>query len=735
MRPTLRLLQFGLLAAAAAGLAACESWWRDEPRRIDREPPAPTTALPAQPTTPIPLAEPESPVAMAPVVERGSGQFVRPPPDRSRASIVRDAAGEVTLNVVDADVREVVRMVLDDTLGVNYIIDPAVGGTITVQTSQPVRAEDVPAMLDAILRVNGAALIQVDDLFKVVPLDQALTGAPPPDIHPVPDAGRPGFSILVVPVRFVSAAELATLLEPFVPPGGSLQVDAERNMLLLAGTAQDLATLTDLVATFDVDWLEGMSFGLFPLEFARPTSLVAELDQVFALEAGPVSGVVRFVPIERLNAVLVMSSQPAYLGRAEAWIRRLDQAGEAGEAQVFVYAVQNGRAADLAQVLGEIFNVPSAAVGPEDLLAPGLEPAEIGSSLFGREETGLQAEAEAEPVEPRPDTAARARRETQQLGRAPGRPLGRPGLRAAPSEAPPPDIRIIADATTNSLVIWAAPREYRKIRRALEQLDILPLQVLIEATVAEVTLTDELTYGVEWFLQSGEFSFTLSRDSARQVRPQFPGFSALLAGTDVRVVLSALEQVTDVNVVSSPHLLVLDNQTARLQVGDQVPITVQQATAVTDPDAPIVNSIELRDTGVILSVTPRVNVSGLVILELEQEVSNVVESETRTSSEQATPTISTRQISSTVAIRSGETIVLGGLIQDNQNRSVSGLPFLARLPIVGALFGTRGRNLNRTELLVLLTPRVVRGVEDARAITGELRRRLRSIAPLDERLR
>ena len=391
MRPGLRLLQVGLLAAATAGLAACESGPRDEPRTLDREPPAPTTALPAQPPTPIPLAQPEPPTDMAPLVERGSGQFVRPPPNRSRASILRDAAGEVTLNVVDADVREVVRLVLEDTLGVNYIIDPAVGGTITVQTSQPVRVEDVPAMLDAILRVNGAALIQVDDLFKVVPLDQALSSAAAPDIHPVPDAGRPGFSIRVVPVRFVSAAELATLLEPFVPPGGSVQVNAERNLLVLAGTAGDLAALSDLVAMFDVDWLEGMSFGLFPLEFARPTPLVAELDQVFALEAGPVSGVVRFVPIDRLNAVLVMSSQPAYLGRAETWIRRLDQAGEAGEPQVFVYAVQNGRAADLAQVLGEIFNVPSAAVGPEDLLAPGLEPAEIGESLFGREETGTRS--------------------------------------------------------------------------------------------------------------------------------------------------------------------------------------------------------------------------------------------------------------------------------------------------------------------------------------------------------
>ncbi|HSA81418.1 MAG TPA: secretin N-terminal domain-containing protein, partial [Geminicoccaceae bacterium] len=494
MRPRFGLLQFGLIAAAAVGLAACESWERAEPRGLEPESLAPTSVLPAQPADPIPLAQPEPP-EMASLVERGTGQFVRPPPDRSRSSILRNAAGEVTLNVVDADLREVVRLVLEDTLGVNYIIDPAVGGTITVQTSQPVRADDVPAILDAILRVNGAALIQIDDLFKVVPLDQALTSGPAPDIHPLPDAGRQGFNILVVPIRFVSAAELATLLAPFVSPGGSLQVDAERNMLLLAGTARDLATLTDLVAMFDVDWLAGMSFGLFPLEFARPTALVAELDQVFALEAGPASGVVRFVPIERLNAVLVLSSQPTYLERAETWIRRLDQAGEAGEPQVFVYPVQNGRAADLAQVLAEIFNVPSAAVGPQDLLAPGLAPAEISSSLFGREEA--PSEADLEPAEPPSAAAGPATRQPDRLsGRSPDLLSGRsPGLLPS-SGAALVDIRIIADATTNSLVVWAAPRDYRKIRRALEQLDILPLQVLIEATVAEVTLIDELRYGV-----------------------------------------------------------------------------------------------------------------------------------------------------------------------------------------------------------------------------------------------
>ena len=640
---------------------------------------------------------------MARVVGLGTGIFVQPP-SRSRASIARNASEEVTLNVADADLRDVVRLVLGDTLHVNYVIDPAVSGKITVQTSHPVAGADLPAMLDAILRINGAALVQVDDLYKIVPINQALTSGAAPDIHALRDAGRPGFAVLVVPVRFVSAAELASLLQPFAPPGGSLQVDPERNLLILGGTRDELSTLTDLVAMFDIDWLAGMSFGLYPLDFARPAQLVSELEQIFTPKAAPVGSMVRFLPIKRLNAVLVISSQPAYLDRAEAWIQRLDQAGEGDAPQIFVYTVQNGRAADLAKVLSKIFNVESSAVGPRDLLAPGLQPASIGSSLTELENTDATQSISPEP-----------------LDQPSQRPEGRSG----------PEAQIVADRTTNSLVIRATPGEYGKIRKALEQLDILPLQVLIEATVAEVTLNNSLRYGVEWFLRSGDFSATLSQNARGLVQSVFPGFSALITGTDVTAVLSALERVTDVDVVSSPHLLVLDNQTARIQVGDQVPITVQQATSVSNPDAPIVNSIELRDTGVILSVTPRVNASGLVIMELQQEVSNVVRAEAQTtSSEQATPTISQRQISSTVAVQSGETIVLGGLIQDNHDNSVSGMPFLSRLPIIGPLFGTRSRNQNRTELLVLLTPRVIRGPAEARAVSDEIRRRLQSVAHL-----
>jgi general secretion pathway protein D len=640
---------------------------------------------------------------------------VAPPDPAVRASLSTDAAGDITLNVVDAELREVVRLVLQDALGVNYAIDPTVGGRITVQTMRPLPAADLLSVLDSVLRMNGAALVRDGDLYKVLPIEQAIGSGPVPDVAPVPDAGSPGFGIRVAPLRFVSATEMARVLEPFAPPGGAIQVDPGRNLLLLAGLSDQLGTLTSLIAMFDVDWLRGMSFGLFPLANAPAADLAAELEQIFAnLEGGPLEGLINFVPIERLNAVLVVASQPAYLDQAQVWIGRLDRIGDGEEPRIFVYSAQNARATNLADVLSEMFDARATTVEGSGLLAPGQEAIELSTTGFA---------PLTEPDETEPAGAA-----------APIRPAAAPGRPAPRGPSGPEDaeIRIIADDTTNSLVIRAAPREYQKIREALTELDILPLQVLIEATIAEVTLNDELRFGVEWFFQSGDFEFTFDPGAFTPLAG-FRGFFA--SGNDVRVLLQALDEVTDVNVVSSPQLMVLDNQTARIQVGDQVPISVQSATSVIDPEAPIVNSIEYRDTGVILLVTPRVNASGLVIMEIQQEISNVVDAPSQTVSETASPTINQRQINSTVAIASGETVALGGLIQDQRELGQSGIPLLSRIPIIGALFSTRNNIVRRTELLVLITPSVVENPARARAVTQELRNRLRALEELEARVR
>jgi general secretion pathway protein D len=718
-----RAVLVATVLGAIAGCAERHGRWAEPPQPLAAEPAVPPSERPPPIARPIELGLPsqrdEEAEPLEPVVQRGTGSFVAPPGPAVRASLTTDAAGEITLNVVDAELREVVRLVLQDALGVNYVIDPAVGGRITVQTMRPLPADDLVAVLDAVLRMNGAALVRAGDLYKVVPIDQAVTSGPVPDVGPVPDAGDPGFGVRVVPLRFVAANELAPVLAPFAPPGGAIEVDPARNLLLLAGLPDQLATLTNLVSIFDVDWLQGMSFGLFPLDNAPAAELVAELQEIFSnLEGGPLAGLVRFVPIERLNAVLVVSSQPGYLTEAETWIDRLDRVGEGEEPRIFVYSVQNARATSLAEVLSEMFGARTTTVEGASLLAPGEEAVELSTtSAFDPDAAETETTEEGDVELP------------LRAGPPPGEPLTAEPI--GPEDA---EIRIIADDTTNALVIRATPREYEKIREALDELDILPLQVLIEATIAEVTLTDELRYGVEWFFRSGDFEFSFT-PSATALLP-VGGFQGIFdSGNDVRLVLQALDAITDVNVVSSPQLMVLDNQTARIQVGDQVPISVQSATSVIDPDSPVVNSIEYRDTGVILLVTPRVNQSGLVIMEIQQEISNVVDAPTTTISEEASPTINQRQINSTVAILSGETVALGGLIQDQRERAQSGIPFLSRLPIVGALFRTRANNVTRTELLVLITPSVVENPARARAVTDELRRRLRSLEQLESRVR
>ena len=258
------------------------------------------------------------------------------------------------------------------------------------------------------------------------------------------------------------------------------------------------------------------------------------------------------------------------------------------------------------------------------------------------------------------------------------------------------------------------------IEATLRQLDILPLQVLIEATIAEVTLNDALDYGLQWFFESGSLSAE-STNIFDVVAAAVPRFNLVLDTSDAKVVLSALSEVTDVEVVSSPQLMVLDNQTARLQVGDQVPILTQSSVSNDDLSAPVVNSISYVDTGVILEVTPRVNASGLVTLDIALDVSDA---DRTLISDIDSPTIEQRSIRTTVAVQSGETVALGGLIRERSEESASGIPVLMDIPLLGNLFKATGQDMERTELLVLITPRVVRGAAQARAVTEELRQRL-----------
>jgi general secretion pathway protein D len=699
----------------------------------------------------------------SPVVVPGTGSVVGPGGAGTAKPPVADT-GDITLNFVDADIHEVVRSVLGDVLHLNYAIDPKLQSTVTVQTSRPLPREEVLPAFEEVLRASGLALVETAGLWRVVPLDEAARNATPSVVlgqGGLAEAG-PTVNMRILPLKYVAAATLRETLEPFLPKGALLQVDTQRNLLIVTGAKQDLATIDNLVSSFDVNWLSAMSFAIYPLETGSPRSAVRELNTIFRTGGNaPAVGGLRFEPLDDMNAVLVVSSQRAYLDEARRWIERLDRAGEAEQPRFYEYHVQNSRAVDLAKVMSDLLSSgavhtvqPQTAPGttPIQLSTPGAGGAPGGggptsglptggapsSGLFGGSPGGQTSPGYQQPgggmsIGAQPAGGLTPSSSSQSSSGSLDTGLGTAlssGTGAGDDDLALPKVRIVADEKNNALVIFAKPRDYRLIEDALQRLDVVPLQVLIEATIAEVTLNDNLQYGLQWFFNKGGNQFELSnalsgKGVVSDIAGSFPGFNYVLSGGNTNVILSALSSLTRVDVVSAPQVLVLDHQTAALQVGDQVPIISQTAQSVITADAPIVNSVQYLNTGVALQVTPRVNKSGLVTLDIDQAVSDVKNTTTSTIN---SPTITQRRIVTSAVMQDGETIALGGLILQNRNDGKSGIPILSDIPIVGNLFGTTSVQKGRTELLVLLTPKIVRNAAEARTMTNELRTRLNSIS-------
>jgi general secretion pathway protein D len=633
----------------------------------------------------------------------GSGRVVAQP--LGRPGVTTDEARDtVSLNFVEAGILEVVDVVLSKTLGLNYVIDARVQGVVTARTSKPIPRSSVLPVLENILALNGAALVESEGVYNVVPVE-AVAGLPKVVVTPSKHPQRPGIGIHVIPLEFASVASVQEIVAAQVSPGHKLAIDNARNILIYTGPAREARAISEMVSVLDVDVLAGMSFAMFPLQSSDAQSVTIELEELFAEEAvGSLGGVVRFLPIERLNAILVIASHRANLKHAGEWVARLDRTDVGAGTRVFVYYAKNSRAIDLADVLDQVFLGAESTrdeAPARSTVAPGLDPVELIAP--SRVPSGLDETAVAEAPEPAQAFSVE--------------PPGE-GIRRTSGDT---GISIVADERNNAIVVTSTAEQFRMIEATLRRLDILPLQVLIEATIAEVRLNDGLQYGLQWAFESGDFSANSTNNPLGLVAQSFPGFNFVLDTSDVRAVLSALSEVTDVEVVSSPHLMVLDNQPARLQVGDQVPIAIQSSVSTIDPDAPIVNSVQYFDTGVILEVTPRVNAGGLVTLDILQEVSDAIPTET---SGINSPTIQQRSIRSIVAVQSGETIALGGLIRERSSETVSGIPVLKDIPLLGNLFKTTDQDASRTELLVLITPRVVRGAAQSREVTEELRQRL-----------
>jgi general secretion pathway protein D len=662
------------------------------------------------------IALPSHASEAVPVTEAGSGQMIGGASPEQKTGT---SDGNVVLNLASVPLQQAAKTVLGDMIGVNYVVDPRVEGVISVQTTQPVTKADALELFQAALAPIGAVLVQSRGIYRIAPADQGATGAIATD-RASGQGGVGGKGIRVVQLKYVAATEVARVLEPMFPKGAIVQADDARNVLAIKGSPGEIDSMLDSISVFDVDIMRGMSFAVVPVKTSQPEKMVDELKAVFASDKeGPLKGRVRFIANTRLGAILVVTSQPSYLPRAQNWIKRLDAKANGAERQLHVYQVQNRPVAELAGVLQTMFsNEMKVARSTTRNVSP------------RSRQVDLAGVSEKAPGPGGNGSAGDLKSLARALNNEPDTPIADPAEAAGPSStgsvAEPP-LKIVPDETKNSLLIMANDRDYQRVLRVIQGLDVVASQVLIEAVIAEVTLTDDLQYGVEWQLSKGAHTATFSNTLTGGVAASFPGFNYAINAANMASTLSMLNSLTHVNVISTPSLMVLDNKTARLQIGDQVPITTQTATStVTAPNTAIVNSITMQDTGVILAVTPRINESGRVQLEIEQEVSSVVKT---TTSNIDSPTIQQRRVKTTVVVNDGEVLALGGMIQDHASKTSGQVPVLGDIPGLGALFSDRTNSVQKTELIILITPRVVRDGAESRLVTEEYRRKMNVYMP------
>ncbi len=629
----------------------------------------------------------------------GNGVFANQlmPVDQVR----EDNTGGLSLTFKNTDLRVILRAVMGDTLGMTYMVDSRVQGSATLETSGPISRNALLQTLETLLRTKGYALVMTSEGYHVLPESEAPRRVGQIGYGLPSSVNLPGFSVQVVPLKHVVASEMRSLLEPFSTPNGVLRTDDERGLIVLGGTSQEVADMLRAIKTFDIDWMTGMSFAIYSLKYAEVDQIHDELASIFAANDTVAAGSVRFIPIPRINKLLAIAPQREILRSVEFWISKLDLGGSSPGRRIYVYQVRNGRAADMAETLNLILNTRfgvGRSASANNLSQTGRQQGRAGSIRNGVGGSG-------------------------RLG-------GPQDLDSALNEG---GIRIVPNEENNSILMLATPSELAVLEAALRQIDITPRQVLVEVTLAEVTLTDELRYGLQWHFEFGQNAVSLGRSasSSTDASSDFNGFSwAYSNNSSANAVLNALESMTDVNVISSPKLMVLNNQSATLEVGDEVPVPTQSAVSTTDSNARIVNSIEYRSTGVILTVTPRINDGGLIMLDIEQEVSSVIET---SSSGIDAPTIQQRRITSAVAVQNGTTIALGGLIRTTVNRVKSGVPLLKDIPLLGAAFSDNNLTERRSELVVLMTPRIIRDTDEQREVMDYLQHEFRNlIAAPDE---
>lgn len=628
----------------------------------------------------------------------GTGEFIDVEAAKTQQKAISNK-GEITLNFEGDELPMIVNLILGKILKENYVIAPGVSGNVTFATVKPINKDQVLPILEMLLSWNNAALVYIEDRYHVMPRAQAIKG------NLIPSYGqmklRKGYTVIAVPLDFIAPSEMEKILAPYAKDGAIVKADNARNLMFLSGTKRELSMYLDTIKIFDVDWLAGMSTGIFTLERVEAEMIVGELEAIFGEGAdNPLAGMFRFMPIERLNAIMVITPQESYLHKAKKWILRLDRADSEATSNLYVYNVKNIKADDLAGYLNDVFGGSggggSSKKSSSGKVAPGLKGKEIGSKTNKSKSI----------------TKSKSSGGNNKDG-----------------------INFTAIEENNQILISANAQEYDSIMAAISRLDIQPKQVFIEAKIIEVSLTENRQFGVQWFFGADRGADTGEGAakhiaSLRDTQSATVGnsLSYVLTGVDVEARISALEKSGMGTVLSTPSLLVLNNKEASINVGEQIPIPTNNFGGGFGNvgGGTFRSSVTYKQTGIKLQVKPRINPGGLVYIELTQEVSipGAPDAETRNIP------IDNRDINTEIAIQSGETVVMGGLIRQRNQRGKTGVPVLSKIPLLGNMFGSKTDDSARTELLVLITPTVIENAQQAKQLTKEYAKQFKGLKPL-----
>ena len=734
-QPTLRAI---LVATLVTVLAACASMpapsmHRDGARAAAAAGQAGTAGRDGINTQPLP-EDAGLPKAQ---IRRGSGRTINnvvaasPPPN------LAGTTGETTFNFEGESLQAVVKAILGDMLGQNYVIAPGVQGTVTLATPKTVSPAQALSLLEMVLGWNNARMIYSDGRYNIVPADTAMASGAVAPRTGSPVSAR-GFESRVVSLHYISATEMEKILKPYARPNAIVNVDSGRNVITIAGSRTELENYLRTIQIFDVDWMSSMSVGVFPLQNSKATKVVADLEKVFGEQSKtPVAGMFRFMPLEGANAVLVITPQPSYLDQIQQWLERIDGAG-AG-VQLFSYELKYIKAKDLADRLAEVFGGSggggsrSTGGGGGASLMPGLNPGELrggDGSEGGSQDMGGGAGMG--------DSSAGGGVGGGQGGGSLSLNPRQGGNGSVTLEVEGERVGVSAVDETNTLLVRTTGTAWKSIRDVVERLDVMPLQVHIEAQIAEVSLTGDLKYGVNWYFERAVTDAGLPSAVGRNTWSTLAG--SVLPGTatgrgglawtflgrNAAAVISALDEVTDVQVLQSPSVLVRNNAEATFNVGSRIPISSVTFDPSTGSQGTI-SQVQYLETGTILKVRPRITRDGTVFLDIVQEVSTPGTIPDKNGNVR----IDSRKLKTEAAIQSGDTVMLAGLIKDDVGRGSSGFPGLSRIPVIGGLFGQQKSRTGRNEVIILITPMIIRNPQEARDLTDEYSRRFRAMEPLN----